>query len=45
MSVSVDNALPVEPQSVKKLALKSLKRSYDFFASCHAERPPPNPER
>eukprot|EP00250_Pteridium_aquilinum_P017531 c23676_g1_i1 orf=559-2007(-) len=44
MPVSVESGQPVEPQSLKKLTLKSLKRSFDLFASCHAQRPPPNPE-
>lgn len=42
--MSVENAQPVEPQSLKKLTLKSLKRSFDLFSSCHALRPPPNPD-
>jgi pleiotropic regulator 1 len=27
---------PVEPQSLKKLSLRSLKRSLDLFAPAHA---------
>ncbi|KAJ7539472.1 hypothetical protein O6H91_11G094800 [Diphasiastrum complanatum] len=34
----------IEPQSLKKLSLKSLKRSYDLFAATHADRVPGNPE-
>ncbi|GLJ44330.1 hypothetical protein SUGI_0928230 [Cryptomeria japonica] len=30
----------IEPQSLKKLNLKSLKRSFDLFAAFHGERPP-----
>ena len=29
---------PVEPQSLKKLSLKSLKRSLDLFAPAHGDR-------
>ncbi|KAH9308345.1 hypothetical protein KI387_036256 [Taxus chinensis] len=32
----------IEPQSLKKLSLKSLKRSFDLFASLHGDRPPPD---
>ncbi|KAM1301145.1 hypothetical protein ACFX2H_012225 [Malus domestica] len=35
---------PVEPQSLKKLSLKSLKRSLDLFSPAHGELPPPDPE-
>lgn len=44
MPAAVGSSLSVEPQSLKKLSLKSLKRSYDLFESSHSERPPPNPE-
>eukprot|EP00252_Welwitschia_mirabilis_P025246 TRINITY_DN7802_c0_g1_i1.p1 TRINITY_DN7802_c0_g1~~TRINITY_DN7802_c0_g1_i1.p1 ORF type:complete len:492 (-),score=86.44 TRINITY_DN7802_c0_g1_i1:258-1733(-) len=40
----LQNIEPVEPQSLKKLSLKSLKRSYDLFASTHGEPRPPDPE-
>ncbi|KAK9706557.1 hypothetical protein RND81_07G134800 [Saponaria officinalis] len=32
----------VEPQSLKKLSLKSLKRSLDFFSPLHSHFPPPD---
>ncbi|KAM0966078.1 hypothetical protein EV1_021703 [Malus domestica] len=35
---------PVEPQSLKKLSLKSLKRSLDLFSRAQGELPPPDPE-
>ncbi|CAN6548235.1 unnamed protein product [Malus baccata var. baccata] len=35
---------PVEPQSLKKLSLKSLKRSLDLFSRAQGEPPPPDPE-
>lgn len=35
---------PVEPQSVKKLSFKSLKRALDFFSPLHGHFPPPDPE-
>ncbi|GLT79383.1 hypothetical protein SLA2020_508740 [Shorea laevis] len=35
---------PVEPQSLKKLSLKSLKRSLDLFSPIHGQFPPPDPE-
>ncbi|GAB2234241.1 hypothetical protein Droror1_Dr00003485 [Drosera rotundifolia] len=33
----------VEPQSLKKLSFKSLKRALDFFSPVHGEFPPPDP--
>lgn len=33
----------IEPQSLKKLTLKSLKRTYELFCSHRGERPPPDP--
>lgn len=36
---------PVEPQSLKKLSLKSLKRSLDLFAPTHPLLFAPDPER
>jgi len=36
---------PVEPQSLKKLSFKSLKRALDLFAPLHGQFPPPDPER
>ncbi|KAJ8426815.1 hypothetical protein Cgig2_022596 [Carnegiea gigantea] len=35
---------PVEPQSLKKLSFKSLKRALDLFAPLHGQFPPPDPE-
>ncbi|XP_068327439.1 protein pleiotropic regulatory locus 1-like [Pyrus communis] len=35
---------PVEPQSLKKLSLKSLKRSLDLFSPAQGELPSPDPE-
>ncbi|GAB4843619.1 Prolactin-2C3 [Ancistrocladus abbreviatus] len=34
----------VEPQSLKKLTFKSLKRALDFFSPVHGEFPSPDPE-
>ncbi|XP_050372000.1 protein pleiotropic regulatory locus 1 [Argentina anserina] len=34
----------VEPQSLKKLSSKSLKRALDLFAPLHSQLPPPDPE-
>ncbi|KAL5988264.1 hypothetical protein ACLOJK_036027 [Asimina triloba] len=34
----------VEPQSLKKLSFKSLKRALDFFSPLHSYYPPPDPE-
>ncbi|CAN1281160.1 Protein pleiotropic regulatory locus 1 [Linum perenne] len=36
---------PVEPQSLKKLSLKSLKRALDLFSPTHGHAAPPDPER
>ena len=36
---------PVEPQSLKKLSLKSLKRSLDLFAPTHSLLFSPDDER
>ncbi|KAK8444852.1 hypothetical protein SEVIR_9G214000v4 [Setaria viridis] len=36
MSTAAADGLPVEPQSLKKLSLKSLKRSLDLFAPAHS---------
>ncbi|CAN0855742.1 Protein pleiotropic regulatory locus 1 [Linum grandiflorum] len=36
---------PVEPQSLKKLSLKSLKRALDLFSPTHGHVAPPDPER
>ncbi|KAK6930653.1 WD40 repeat [Dillenia turbinata] len=33
----------VEPQSLKKLSFKSLKRALDFFSPLHSNLPPPDP--
>lgn len=35
---------PVEPQSLKKLSLKSIKRSLDLFSPIHGQFPPPDAE-
>ncbi|CAL1413229.1 unnamed protein product [Linum trigynum] len=35
---------PVEPQSLKKLSLKSLKRALDLFSPTHGHVAPPDPE-
>ncbi|KAF7146305.1 hypothetical protein RHSIM_Rhsim04G0224200 [Rhododendron simsii] len=35
---------PVEPQSLKKLSFKSLKRALDLFSPLHAQFPPPDPD-
>nr|XP_010921666.1 protein pleiotropic regulatory locus 1 [Elaeis guineensis] len=35
---------PVEPQSLKKLSLKSLKRALDLFSPTHGHSTPPDPE-
>ncbi|CAD5195461.1 unnamed protein product [Musa acuminata subsp. malaccensis] len=36
--------LPVEPQSLKKLSLKSLKRALDLFSPIHGHCSPPDPQ-
>lgn len=36
---------PVEPQSLKKLSFKSLKRALDLFSPIHGHFAPPDPER
>ncbi|KAK1377021.1 Pleiotropic regulator 1 [Heracleum sosnowskyi] len=40
----METELPVEPQSLKKLSFKSLKRALDLFAPSHSQFPPPDPE-
>ncbi|XP_015573253.2 protein pleiotropic regulatory locus 1 [Ricinus communis] len=35
---------PVEPQSLKKLSFKSLKRALDLFSPIHGQLAPPDPE-
>uniref|UniRef100_A0A1D1YTA2 Protein pleiotropic regulatory locus 1 n=1 Tax=Anthurium amnicola TaxID=1678845 RepID=A0A1D1YTA2_9ARAE len=35
---------PVEPQSLKRLSLKSLKRALDLFSPTHGQYAPPDPE-
>lgn len=35
---------PVEPQSLKKLSFKSLKRALDLFSPVHGQIAPPDPE-
>ncbi|GFP93002.1 protein pleiotropic regulatory locus 1 [Phtheirospermum japonicum] len=41
---TMDSELPVEPQSLKKLSFKSLKRALDLFSPTHGQFPPPDPE-
>ncbi|XP_047964124.1 protein pleiotropic regulatory locus 1-like [Salvia hispanica] len=38
----METELPIEPQSLKKLSFKSLKRSLDLFSPTHAQIPPPD---
>ncbi|KAH6837985.1 pleiotropic regulatory locus 1 [Perilla frutescens var. hirtella] len=40
----MESELPVEPQSLKKLSFKSLKRALDLFSPTHGQFPPPDPE-
>ncbi|KAK9724518.1 hypothetical protein RND81_05G078900 [Saponaria officinalis] len=42
MPGSIASMEAVEPQSLKKLSLKSLKRSLDFFTPLHSHFPPPD---
>lgn len=35
---------PIEPQSLKKLSLKSVKRALDLFAPLHGQFAPPDAE-
>lgn len=35
---------PVEPQSLKKLSFKSLKRALDLFSPIHGQHAPPDPQ-
>ncbi|KAL2462784.1 Protein pleiotropic regulatory locus 1-like [Forsythia ovata] len=37
--------LAVEPQLLKKLSFKSLKRSFDLFYPLHGQFPPSDPKR
>ncbi|GER57448.1 transducin/WD40 repeat-like superfamily protein [Striga asiatica] len=41
---TMESELPVEPQSLKKLSFKSLKRALDLFSPTHGQLPPPDPE-
>ncbi|KAL6495484.1 hypothetical protein OROGR_030047 [Orobanche gracilis] len=41
---TMDSELPVEPQSLKKLSFKSLKRSLDLFSPNHGQFPPSDRE-
>ncbi|KAI3444557.1 hypothetical protein Pfo_001222 [Paulownia fortunei] len=41
---TMDSELPVEPQSLKKLSFKSMKRALDLFSPIHGQFPPPDPE-
>ena len=43
--VAAGGGEPVEPQSLKKLSLKSLKRSLDLFAPAHSLLFSPDAER
>ncbi|XP_031092175.1 protein pleiotropic regulatory locus 1-like [Ipomoea triloba] len=40
----MDSELAVEPQSLKKLSFKSLKRALDLFSPLHGHFPPSDPE-
>ncbi|KAJ0091795.1 hypothetical protein Patl1_25042 [Pistacia atlantica] len=44
MPVQTMELEPVEPQSLKKLSLKSLKRTLDLFSPVHGQLAPPDPE-
>ncbi|XP_073291227.1 protein pleiotropic regulatory locus 1-like [Primulina huaijiensis] len=41
---TMEAELPVEPQSLKKLGFKSLKRALDLFSPLHGQFSPPDPE-
>ncbi|KAK1425207.1 hypothetical protein QVD17_20554 [Tagetes erecta] len=41
---TMESELPVEPQSLKKLSFKSIKRSLDLFSPVHSQLPPPDTE-
>ncbi|KAL8495268.1 hypothetical protein ACS0TY_019427 [Phlomoides rotata] len=41
---TMESELAVEPQSLKKLSFKSLKRALDLFSPTHGQFPPPDPE-
>ncbi|OIT20755.1 PREDICTED: protein pleiotropic regulatory locus 1-like [Nicotiana attenuata] len=41
---TMESEVAVEPQSIKKLSFKSLKRSLDLFSPLHGHFPPPDPE-
>ncbi|GKB03015.1 hypothetical protein Tco_0831104, partial [Tanacetum coccineum] len=44
MSTSTESSsLPIEPQSIKKLTFKSIKRSLDLFSPNHSQLPPHDP--
>jgi pleiotropic regulator 1 len=45
MAMVAEGGEPVEPQSLKKLSLKSLKRSLDLFAPAHSLLFSPDAER
>jgi pleiotropic regulator 1 len=45
MATTAADGPPVEPQSLKKLSLRSLKRSLDLFAPAHALLFTPDAER
>ncbi|KAL2622292.1 hypothetical protein R1flu_002497 [Riccia fluitans] len=44
MPATMGSSSFIEPQSLKKLTLKSLKRSFDLFAASHADRISANPQ-
>ncbi|KAL6562919.1 hypothetical protein OROHE_005506 [Orobanche hederae] len=41
----METELAVEPQSLKKLSFKSVKRILDLFSHFHSQFRPPDPER
>ncbi|CAI9101818.1 OLC1v1039234C1 [Oldenlandia corymbosa var. corymbosa] len=41
---TMEGEFPVEPQSLKKLSLKSVKRALDVFSPLHGQFPPPDAE-
>lgn len=45
LNVVVMEVEPVEPQSLKKLSFKSLKRALDLFSPVHQQLAPPDLER
>lgn len=43
-TTAMETVEPVEPQSLKKLSFKSLKRALDLFSPVHGHHAPPDPE-